>query len=416
MCVVRPRTVGEVATLLEVASRLKLAVVPYGAGSGVVGASIPNAGAISLDTRQLNQVLEIDTENWLVVVEAGALGGELEETLNKRGFTLGHYPQSLHISTVGGWVATRATGTFSSKYGGIEDCLYSLEVVLPTGEVVQTRNIARSSAGPKLAEIFVGSEGVLGVITRVTLKIYPLPEVRRFRGISFPSVRDGLAAVREMYRSHLVPAVVRLYEEQEAAVLYQAVRLERAQPLLITGVEGLAGIAKGQEQRMLEIASRFGGEDLGQEIGNHWEKHRFNAQWLEVGNAGEGKMADAIDVAANWKELPLVYEEMIQKLRKVAAKVWAHYSHFTAHGGSIYFIVFIDEENAAAARRQYETVWATAMDVVQSLRGSIAHHHGVGLLRLPYLRHEFGSESILLERIKGALDPQRILNPGKLNL
>lgn len=412
----RPRTAGEVSEAITIAARFQTAIVPYGGGSGVVGAASPDARAISLDTRKLNRIIEIDTDNWLVRAEAGAIGSDVEEAINGPGFTLGHYPQSLHLSTVAGWVATAATGTFSSKYGGIEDILYSIEVVLPTGEIVETRQIARSSVGPKISALFIGSEGAFGVITRVTLKMWPLPEVRRFRGIAFPTMNDGLSAVRELYRCHLVPAVVRLYEEQEAGLLYNAVQSRGGTPLLILGVEGLASAAKAQEQRTLEICARFGGEDAGQEIGNHWEKHRFNAQWLETGNATEFKMADAIDVCANWKALPELYETMMARLRPKATKLFAHFSHFTAHGGSIYFIVFIEAGDQAAARQQYAGAWSAAMEVVQKLGGSIAHHHGVGLLRRPYLQKEFGSEHLVLKRIKSALDPQRILNPGKLNL
>jgi alkyldihydroxyacetonephosphate synthase len=413
ICVVRPRSAAEAAAVIHTAARFNAGVVPYGAGSGVVGAAIPSRPAISLDTRELNKVVEIDVENWLVRAGAGTLGSDVEQQLNARGFTLGHYPQSLFVSSVGGWVATCATGTFSSKYGGIEDILYSLEVVMPGGEIIQTRDAARSSAGPRLCELFIGSEGAFGVITQVTLKMVPLPEVRRFRGWAVPTVHDGLRAVRELYRSHLVPSLIRLYEEQEASVLYQAAGLQVNTPLLLTCVEGSAALAEAQQKQLLEICARHGGKDLGEEIGLIWEKNRYHAEWLEQGNAAAGQMADAIDVSANWKTLPELYDRMIVALRPICSRVWAHYSHFTAHGGSIYFIVFIDAPGRAAAREQYARVWQTAIETVHAVGGSMAHHHGVGLLRQPYLARELGGEMEILKRIKHALDPGGMMNPGK---
>jgi alkyldihydroxyacetonephosphate synthase len=415
-CVVRPRRTEEVAAVLRAAAAHGAAVVPYGAGSGVVGAAVPSAQAVSVDLRSMPRIDPVDGENWLLRAEAGALGSAVEAAANAAGFTLGHYPQSLHISTVGGWVATAATGTFSSKYGGIEDILHALEVVLPDGEVVTTRPIARTSAGPRLQQLFIGSEGTLGVITRVTLRLQPLPEARRFRGVLFPDMRAGLAAVRALFRRHLVPAVVRLYEPKEAAGLCQAAGVPGGRVLLLLGVEGAAALAAAQEELALAVAAQHGGEDAGAAIGELWEKHRFNAQWLDDGNAGDGRMADAIDVSAAWSALPRLYETMMRTLAPLTASLWAHFSHFTAHGGSIYFIVFIEGGTAAETRRRYDAAWAAAMQVVQEAGGSIAHHHGTGLLRLPWLERELDGELTLLRRLKTALDPAGLLNPGKLLL
>jgi len=416
LCVVRPRHAGEVAATLRCARQHRVPIVPYGGGSGVVGAAVPVGPSISLDTRALEAAMEIDEVNWLVTASAGALGSDVEEKLNARGFTLGHYPQSLYLSTLGGWVATRATGTFSSKYGGIEDLIYSLEIVLPTGELIRTRHVARSSAGPRLFDLFTGAEGVFGIVTRVTLKVRPLPEARLFRGVSFPTIHDGLRAVREFYRAHLVPAVIRLYEEQEAQRLYAAAGVSSQRPLLVLGCEGLADIAETELRRLLEISRRHGGEDLGPDLGNAWEKHRFNAEWLEHGNAGAGKMADAIDVAADWENLPVLYDRLIGALRSICSTAWAHYSHFTAHGGSIYFIIFIDAPDRALALERYQRAWQTAMDHALAVGGSTSHHHGVGLLRQRFMERELGGERIVLQRIKQALDPDGILNPRKLGL
>lgn len=192
--VVRPTTTEQVSDVLAWATRHEIPVVPYGAGSGVVGGAVPNRGGVSVDLGAFDRVEEVDEENLLVTVGAGVLGGDLEAALNERGFICGHYPQSLYISTVGGWVATRGSGTFSSRYGNIEDMVAGLEVVLPTGEVVRTKATPRSASGPDYKQLFVGSEGTLGVITRVTLRIWPQPEAQALRALSFPSFGAGLEA------------------------------------------------------------------------------------------------------------------------------------------------------------------------------------------------------------------------------
>src|ERR671933_2321022 len=235
--VVRPEHAGEVSRLLAWASANNVPVTPWGAGSSVTGAPLPTRGGISLDLCAMRDVLALDEVNLLVRVEAGVPGHKLEGELNARGYTLNHSPQSLHLSTVGGWISTRATGHFSSRWGGIEDLIVALTVVLPTGELVETKPAPRAALGPELRELFIGSEGTLGVVTDVTLKIFPIPERRLFATVSFERIAAGIAAVRRMMRLGLRPFLVRLYDEDEARHLMEGGEVPGN--VLLLGFEGV---------------------------------------------------------------------------------------------------------------------------------------------------------------------------------
>ncbi|MDQ3387082.1 MAG: FAD-binding oxidoreductase, partial [Actinomycetota bacterium] len=267
--VARPKTTSQVSRLLAWASRHGIPVVPYGAGSGVMGGTVPTKGGISLDLGAFNEIEELDAENLLVTVGAGLNGGIFEEKLEAKGFTAGHYPQSLHISTVGGWVATRGSGTFSSLYGNIEDMVAGLEVVLPTGEVIQTKAIPRSASGPDYKQLFIGSEGTLGVITRVTLRMWPRPEVRAFRALSFASFKDGLETIRRVVQSGFRPAVIRLYDPIEGRPTLEKFGHDPDRWLLVLAFAGSRRMVEFEESSTVEIARGFGAEDHGREPAEH---------------------------------------------------------------------------------------------------------------------------------------------------
>src|SRR5207244_9299494 len=200
-CVGTPRSTAGVASTVRLAERHGIPVVPYGAGSGVVGGATPPAGSLVVDLTAMSRLLELNEPALYARAEAGMLGGAYEAAIGARGYTSGHYPQSIDRSTVGGWVATRAAGQFSTRYGNIEDLCLGLEAVLPTGEVGRTALVPRASAGPNVREIFLGSEGTLGVITEVALRLHPLPERRELASFAFPTFHHGLEAIRRIVRA-----------------------------------------------------------------------------------------------------------------------------------------------------------------------------------------------------------------------
>lgn len=414
--VVRPRDVGTLARAVALAAANGSAVVPYGAGSGVTGGVVNPSGAIAIDTRGLDRILDFDPENHLVTVEAGLMGGQLEAWLNERGWTLGHYPQSLHISTVGGWVATNSSGTFSSKYGGMEELVAGLEAVLPSGERVSFRPVPRAANGPRLMQLFIGAEGSLGIVTRVSLRIFRQPQHRSFAAYAPASLEQGLAIVKRAYEAHLCPALMRLYDEKEAEHLYEGVGQPAGSPLLLLAHEGLPAMAAAEQKAFAEIAAQFRAKPVDAGVARFWEAGRYNAEWYRVGNDGADRIADSIEVATHWTQLVPLYRDVMKALEPVCDKAMGHFSHFYSTGSSLYFIAFLQDADPARLRARYETLWSTVMASTLAHGGTISHHHGVGLARAEVLERELGSAHSLLRKVKQALDPKGTFNPGKLGL
>jgi alkyldihydroxyacetonephosphate synthase len=414
--VLRPQDSAAVARAITVASSRGLKVVAYGAGSGVTGAVVSRSGALVIDTRALDRIVEFDADNGMVTAEAGVMGGFLEGWLNERGWTLGHYPQSLHLSTVGGWVATNSSGTFSAKYGGIEELLVGLEVVTPTGELVRFKPVPRAATGPRLMQLFVGSEGSLGIVTQVTLRIFKLPQSRRFAAFAPASLEQGLGIVKRAYEAHLQPALLRLYDPIEAMHLYEGVGQAGGAPLLLVGHEGLDAMVQAEASCFEQIALAAGARPVDAGVAKFWEAGRYNAEWYRAGNEGADRIADSIEVAAPWTQLPSLYRNVMEALKGHCTKAMGHFSHFYSTGSSLYIIAFLQDGDAASLRRRYELLWSTVMEQTLAHGGTISHHHGVGLARATMMAQELGSAHAILDKIKKALDPKGALNPGKFGL
>ena len=371
-------------------------------------------GGILLDMSAICSVLTLDETNLLVRVEAGMMGHELEEELNARGYTLNHSPQSLRLSTVGGWVSTRATGQFSSRWGGIENLIAALTVVLPTGELIETKLAPRAAVGPEVRELFVGSEGTLGVVTDVTLKIFPVAEHRLFETVSFDTIEAGLTAVRRIMRIGLRPFLVRLYDRDEARHLMKGE--EAPGNILLIGFEGVEDVAKAEYSAAIDICRAEGGKVLGPNTALAWMERRFDFSTVENLLEEPGGFAETIEVAHFWGGILRTYNELKKVLAPLTTELLGHFSHVYPQGTSLYMILLGRVEDDAAAEERLMKIWDVAMNSCLECGAAISHHHGVGLARLPYIRRELGSSTLVLQRIKGALDPAGVLSPGKLGL
>jgi alkyldihydroxyacetonephosphate synthase len=418
--VVRPASTDQVAAVLRWAQETRTAVVPFGGGSGVSGGAEAIEGAIALDVRRMNRVLAVDREAMTVTAQAGIGGRELEEDLASQGLTLGHFPQSIDISTLGGWVAARSAGQKSARYGRLEDMIVALEVVLPGGRIVRTRPAPASAAGPDIAGFFVGSEGTLGVITEATLAVRPAPRYISQGSYAFATFADGLDAVRRVAQEELHPAVMRLYDEVDIGIAFRDAPDRPDGSLLILRFEGDV-IGEAEERAVRSIVEEGGGKDLGPGLAERWWEHRNDAvgtfrSIMLGGLLGPAAAVDTMEVAGMWPAMEL-YEAVRTALGAHADVVGCHSSHPYPQGTCLYFtFVFVGAKNDAAVEARYRAAWEQAALATLDAGGSITHHHGVGLLKAPWLPQELGEGFEVLRALKNALDPARIMNPGKLGL
>ncbi|MFO7951599.1 MAG: FAD-binding oxidoreductase [Bacillota bacterium] len=411
--VVWPRKTEEVSRLLALAEKEKVPVTPYGEGSGALGGVVPLKGGVTIDLKQMNKIRRIDEQNLMVNVESGLNGALYEEQLNRAGYTGGHFPQSLRCSTVGGWLSCRAAGQFSTRYGKIEDMAVSLEAVLPDGTIFAGKNVPRTATGPRVDHLMLGSEGTLGIITAATLRIWPLPEKRHTVTYTFDKLEDGLEAIRKFMRAGTSPAVVRLYDPQETGNHFP--ELGDKVCALILLIEGAAKIVEAEAAVIDDCALSLGAKNVGSEPVEHWLEKRYNISVASM-LFQKGAVLDTIEVTTNWHNAYSTYQAMQEALLQVEGTMLAsgHYSHVYPEGAALYLttVGFPGEDRVS----YYKKIWQAAMDACLAEGAAISHHHGIGLHRGNWMAKEHGSAFLVLQKIKSALDPYQIMNPGKLGL
>lgn len=412
--VVYPANVGEVSMVLSWASDKGVPVTPWGLGSSVTGQPLTEYGGITIDLSRMNSIIKVDTENLIVRAEAGVMGGDLEDHLRALGYTLNHSPQSLYRSTVGGWFATRATGQLSSRYGGIEDLAYSFTAVLSDGIVFETIDVPRMAVGPDLRHLLIGSEGTMGVVTEVALKIFPLPEYQENETVKFPSVEAGKDAMRAIMAANLRPALLRFYDTAEARHAMQDEGFPS--PVMFVGSEGMEGPAKAEMVAIRDVCSKFGGEPIGPQGTEGWIKRRYDFSTIEGFVMRPEGVAETIEISNNWARIMDTYNLMTERLAPMADEVLGHFSHVYTTGVSLYVILLGEAEDGPAAEDRIKRIWEIAMEAALETGASISHHHGAGLARTPYVERSLGNGVEVMQRIKDALDPTNIMNPGKLGL
>jgi len=410
--VARPSSADEVAAVLAVCDSARVPVTAMAGRSGVCGASVPVFGGVALDMRGLAGIADVDDTSLLVRVRPGTFGEPLEDELRRaHSLTLGHWPQSIAISTVGGWIACRGAGQYSTRYGKIEEMVVGLEVALADGSLARTGGRApRAAVGPDLTQLFVGSEGTLGVITEAVLRVHPAPDSERRAAYGFASFADGLEACRRIVRRGATPAVLRLYDPAESERNFG---IGDGTCVLIVLDEGDAPIidaAMGVVEEECEMP-------LDPALVGRWLEHRNDVSALPA-LVERGYLLDTIEVAARWSVLPSVYAEAIASLQAIEGMVAAsaHQSHSYTDGACLYFTWALGP-GAADPDAVYVRAWDAVTDVVDRCGGAISHHHGVGLNRARYMRRALGEVAFeILVGLKAALDPNGILNPGKLGL
>lgn len=424
--VARPGSPEQVAAVLAICDRFGVPVTAAGGRSGVLGASVPLYGGVLLDMCGLSGIRSVDDESLVVDVLPGTFGDRFERELREdHGLTCGHWPQSMTLSTVGGWIACRGAGQLSTRYGKIEDMVVGLDVALADGTTLHTGGYPRQAAGPDLTQLFVGSEGTLGVITGARLVVHPAPRHERRTAWATHSFEAGLDLCRRILRRGATPAVLRLYDAIESDRNYSTgpdrhvvLVLDEGDPLLVDATMAVVE----QEARAGERPA----ERLDDALVAHWIEKRNDVSALERLISG-GLVVDTMEISGKWSVLPEIYSATLAAIGAVPGTlaVSAHCSHSYTDGGCLYFTFAgqpgdgerdLGTEGVSPSDEYYRAVWDAGARTVLEHGGSLSHHHGVGINRSRYVQQALGSGLDLLSSLKQTLDPNGILNPGKLGL
>ncbi len=485
--VVWPEHVREVVAVVKLARQMRVPIIPYGGGSGVCGGAVPLFGGITIDTKRMQALRSVASDELVCDVEAGLSGERFERELARRGYTFGHFPSSIYCSTVGGWLATRAAGQLSTKYGKVEDRVAGLTLVTGRAEIIETDGPNRALRGPNWSQLIVGSEGTLGIITSARLRVSPAPQLKVFRGFEVEDVNAGVLAIRRVLQKGLRPAVIRLYDELDTLInsfghhgeeteqevrgpippietgalpaypapkppdddgmIDRLLKLARGKGLrqnamkaalgrseLVNRVFGtvaekiarrgcrlIVGLEGARIRTEVEAANTFaeleacGARDKGEDPGWAWLKHRYAVSYRMSPVFRDGAFVDTMEVAASWARLMDLYHSVRTAIGQHAV-VMAHFSHAYADGCSIYFTFAGHAPDAASASRVYDAIWRDGLEATTRVGGTISHHHGVGLLKAPYMAGEHREGMAIFEAIKTSLDPDGVFNPGKMGL
>jgi alkyldihydroxyacetonephosphate synthase len=436
--VLLPRDAETVRRVLGLCAEEGVAVVPFGGGTSVVGGVAPLRGAhgrlVSLDLSRLRGA-EVDERSLTARLGAGLRGPEAEAALAPHGVVLGHYPQSFEYATVGGFAATRSAGQASSGYGRFDSLVSSVRLIAPAGDL-RTLETPHTAAGPALRELIVGSEGVLGVIPDVTVRVRRAPRQRRYEAWIAESFDTGAEIVRALAQGPGLPDVIRVSDEEETAISlalsgprgvtgrlfggYLSLRRRAGGCLIVVGLEGdEESVARRRALSVRELR-RGGAAYLGQAAGRSWEHGRFQGPYLRDTLMGMGAMVETLETSHTWSRLAELHTAVGAAISGSLAEqgtpglVFCHLSHAYADGASLYF-TFISRARRGEEVEQWRRVKRAASEAIVATGGTITHHHAVGRDHAPYMEAEIGATGLdVLRAAKAQLDPAGIMNPGKL--
>ncbi|MBK5305708.1 MAG: FAD-binding oxidoreductase [Frankiaceae bacterium] len=423
--VLLPGSAAEVAALLTACSELRIAVVPFGGGTSVVGGVTPLRGdfeaVVTIDLRRMDRLLAVDDEAMTATFEPGARGPHAEALLNARGLTLGHFPQSYEYASLGGYAATRSSGQASTGYGRFDELVVAMVVQTPAGELRLGRGAA-SAAGPDLRDVLLGSEGAFGIITELTLRVRPLADTGRYEAFFFRTWKDGLSALRDLEQQRHAPDVARLSDVDETRVQLALSGASRVQRAFLRGrratcmaILGWDGAAMAGRKAAVAVVRRHGGFSVGTSAGEKWKAGRYDGPYLRDDLLDAGVLVETLETSARWSSLAATHTAVRSALLSAlpGSIVMCHVSHLYPHGASLYFTVLGRQSSEPVA--QWEKAKRAAGDAIVASGATITHHHAVGTDHRPWMVDEIGPLGVdVLRAVKNVLDPEGILNPGKL--
>lgn len=428
--VVAPGTEEEVEQLLRWCTEQRVAVVPFGGGTSVVGGVSPKAGTlravISLDLVRFDALEDVDTVSMEATLGAGLSGPHAEFKLAEHGLQIGHFPQSFPYASIGGYAATRSSGQNSAGYGRFDEMVRELTVVTPVGITRVGYQAPASAAGPDLRQLFLGSEGTLGVITRVRLRVHPIPEVKRYEAFSFPSFAKGADAMRHVIQTGTGPTVLRLSDEIESSInLSSTDKIGDSEDadsgcLLLTMYEGSAEHTESRHEETRNLLLSLGGVSRGEGPVRQWERGRFGAPVLRDGLLDQGAVCETFETATEWSNVARVKKAVTEAVGGSLAEsgssaiIMCHISHVYEGGCSLYFTIIAGQRGDDPASQWWKAKEAACQAMVDN-GATITHHHAVGTDHRPWVQADMGElGATILGSVKKTLDPAGILNPDKL--
>ena len=421
--IVFAESTAQVVKVVEFCNEHHMPLIPRGGGAGDAGGSVALTGGIVLDLKKMDKVLEINEKSLTVRVQPGILQKHLEEHLNNRGYTMNHFPASFVTSSLGGFISTNGTGVLSSKYGKLSDMVHQLEVVLPTGRIFRSLPVRLHSTGPDYSRLFIGAEGTLGIITEALCKIHHLPERRLFHAFVIADLAAGIEAGRRVMTHGLQPCLLRLYDESDSQhILKGQFALDVAGCVLFLGFDGPEKIVRVQDEIAFEIMTSLGGRDLGEKPALAWWDGRYKSYYPPNDYIAYPWMTAVTDTVAPYERIEGAYHAMKRAVedgfREWNAAFHAHFSHWYDWGASFYPTFLLKEypKDTREALALFNRVLDAAVRASIGNGGVVNEHHGIGLKNARFMREIYGDGYELARAIKKALDPNAIMNPGKLGL
>jgi alkyldihydroxyacetonephosphate synthase len=423
--VVKVESTEEVSEVLKFANENIINVVPRNGNSSIErGTETVVENSIVVDGSGMNKIIKIDTYNMQVTSQCGVSLQLLDDLLREQGYTTGHSPQSKPMAQMGGLVATRSIGQFSTLYGGIEDMVVGLEAVFPNGQITRIKNVPRRAAGPDIRHVIIGNEGALCYITEVTVKIFKyMPENNIFLGYTLEDMKTGFEILREVMANGYKPSIARLYDVADGDFHFS--HFARDKYVLIFMAEGPAGIAKATAEGINEIVSKY---DESQKV-----DYKLIENWFADLNWGPEKIAQerkeiaetqsigfTTEVSGCWDLIHKIYESVVARVTDEIPDlmmVGGHSSHSYLNGTNIYFVYYyniVDCKPEEEISKYHNPVNKIICEETLKYGGSIVHHHGIGKARVPWIKDEYQSSYFILETLKKAFDPNGIMNAGTI--